>query len=71
MKNYNQVWLVGEGLTKEEQSRAPKGTCFIPFSQFPPSSSREDCIYYDTPALMAPKELENMHCCEVSPMLQN
>ncbi|KAA8515783.1 hypothetical protein F0562_018606 [Nyssa sinensis] len=39
------TWLVGDGLTEEEQQKASKGTLFIPFSQFPPKKSRKDCFY--------------------------
>ncbi|XP_077252791.1 very-long-chain aldehyde decarbonylase GL1-5-like [Tasmannia lanceolata] len=60
----SQIWLVGDGLTEEEQKRAPKGTHFIPFSQFPPKKVRKDCVYYNTPAMKIPKSLENMHACE-------
>ncbi|MQM15478.1 hypothetical protein Taro_048418, partial [Colocasia esculenta] len=59
-----QLWVVGDGLTAEEQRRAAKGTCFIPFSQFPPKKTRRDCVYYSTPAMVIPKEFENMHACE-------
>ncbi|EOX97025.1 CER1 protein [Theobroma cacao] len=58
------IWLVGDGLTKEEQLKAPKGTIFIPFSQFPPRKVRKDCYYHSTPAMVAPKSIENMHSCE-------
>ncbi|KAE8650284.1 very-long-chain aldehyde decarbonylase CER1 isoform X2 [Cucumis sativus] len=58
------IWLVGEGLTDEEQLKAPKGTTFIPFSQFPPKIVRKDCFYHCTPAMKAPPSLENMHSCE-------
>lgn len=60
-----QVWLVGEDLTEHEQSMASKGTIFIPFSQFPPKKTREDCFYMNTPSLMAPKIFGNLHSCEV------
>ncbi|XP_077229343.1 very-long-chain aldehyde decarbonylase GL1-5-like isoform X2 [Tasmannia lanceolata] len=59
-----EAWLVGDGLTEEEQRKALKGTRFIPFSQFPPKKVRKDCIYYNTPAMKVPKHLENMHACE-------
>ncbi|KAJ8616207.1 hypothetical protein MRB53_035579 [Persea americana] len=59
-----EIWLVGDGLTKEEQRRAPKGTRFIPFSQFPPKKARKDCFYYATPAMTIPKALQDMHTCE-------
>ncbi|OMO89177.1 Fatty acid hydroxylase [Corchorus olitorius] len=64
-KNYDvKVWLVGDGLTDKEQKKAPKGTIFIPFSIFPPKKVRKDCYYHTTPAMEAPKALENMHSCE-------
>ncbi|KAK1291036.1 Protein ECERIFERUM 1 [Acorus calamus] len=58
------VWIVGEGLTNEEQGLAPSGTIFIPFSQFPLYAARKDCTYYSTPAMVVPKDLENVHSCE-------
>ncbi|KAF8388517.1 hypothetical protein HHK36_027192 [Tetracentron sinense] len=58
------TWLVGDGLSEDEQMKATKGTLFIPFSQFPPTRIRADCVYYNTPAMVAPKALENMHSCE-------
>ena len=64
-----QVWLVGDGLTEKEQSKAAKGTLFIPFSIFPPKKVRKDCYYHTTPAMEAPKSLENLHSCEVSSCL--
>ncbi|KAE8691060.1 Protein CER1-like 1 [Hibiscus syriacus] len=64
-KTYDiKVWLVGDGLTDKEQSKAPKGTLFIPFSIFPPKKVRKDCYYHSTPAMMAPASLENMNSCE-------
>ncbi|XP_073269725.1 very-long-chain aldehyde decarbonylase CER1-like isoform X2 [Primulina huaijiensis] len=60
----NQVWIVGDGLSKEEQLKAPKGTLFIPYSQFPPKKARKDAFYSHTPALVAPPALENLHSCE-------
>ncbi|XP_021286620.1 protein ECERIFERUM 1-like isoform X3 [Herrania umbratica] len=60
----HKIWLVGDGLTQEEQLTAPQGTIFIPFSQFPPRKVRKDCYYHSTPAMVAPKSLENMHSCE-------
>ncbi|KAK9106940.1 hypothetical protein Syun_022951 [Stephania yunnanensis] len=60
----HKVWLVGESLEKDEQARAPKGTLFIPFSQFPIAQTRKDCVYYNTPAMKVPEALENMHSCE-------
>lgn len=64
-KNYEtKVWLVGDKLEESEQRRAPKGAHIIPYSQFPPKQIRKDCLYYITPAMKIPQELENMHCCE-------
>uniref|UniRef100_A0A803NJC7 Protein ECERIFERUM 1-like n=2 Tax=Cannabis sativa TaxID=3483 RepID=A0A803NJC7_CANSA len=59
-----QVWLVGDGLSEEEQLKASKGTVFIPFSQFQPKKLRKDCFYHYTPAMLTPKSLENVHSCE-------
>ncbi|KAA8520392.1 hypothetical protein F0562_014648 [Nyssa sinensis] len=58
------IWLVGDGLTEEEQLKASKGTLFIPFSQFPTKKMRKDCFYYNTPAMLTPKCLENVDSCE-------
>ncbi|XP_031277539.1 very-long-chain aldehyde decarbonylase CER1-like [Pistacia vera] len=58
------IWLVGAGLTKEEQLKATKGTIFIPFSQFPPKKLRKDCFYHLTPAMSTPLALENVDSCE-------
>ncbi|CAH9095636.1 unnamed protein product [Cuscuta europaea] len=58
------IWLVGDGMREDEQMKAPKGTLFIPFSQIPPIKSRKDCLYLSTPAMVAPKHLENVDSCE-------
>ncbi|KAM5554451.1 hypothetical protein ABKV19_022699 [Rosa sericea] len=58
------IWLVGDGLSKKEQLSAPKGTIFVPFSQFPPKQLRRDCFYHYTPAMKIPKSLENVYSCE-------
>ncbi|KAL7238396.1 hypothetical protein ACSBR2_004485 [Camellia fascicularis] len=58
------TWLVGDGLSEEEQMKASKGTLFIPFSQFPPQKMRNDCFYYTTPAMVTPKYLQNVDSCE-------
>ncbi|KAI4353959.1 hypothetical protein L6164_002874 [Bauhinia variegata] len=64
-RSYTQTtWLVGDGLTEEEQLKAPKGTLFIPYMQFPPKKYREDCTYHSTPAMLAPTSFKNMHSCE-------
>ncbi|KAG8363490.1 hypothetical protein BUALT_Bualt19G0027800 [Buddleja alternifolia] len=62
--NTPKTWLVGDGLSEEEQLKASKGTVFIPFSQFPPKKMRKDCSYNNTPAMQAPKHLENVDSCE-------
>ncbi|KAH7525282.1 hypothetical protein FEM48_Zijuj06G0208400 [Ziziphus jujuba var. spinosa] len=56
------IWLVGDGLSEVEHSKASKGTIFIPFSQFPPKKLRKDCFYHYTPAIAAPLSLENLYC---------
>ncbi|MCD7454338.1 Very-long-chain aldehyde decarbonylase cer1 [Datura stramonium] len=65
-KSYNvsKIWIVGDKLSEDEQLKAPKGTLFIPFSQFPPRKARKDCFYFHTPAMIAPKHLENVDSCE-------
>ncbi|XP_057807545.1 very-long-chain aldehyde decarbonylase CER1-like [Salvia miltiorrhiza] len=64
-KSYTQnVWIVGDGLSKDEQLKAPKGTLFIPFSHFPPKKARDDALYCHTPSMIAPPSLRNLHSCE-------
>lgn len=58
------IWIVGDGLTEEEQVKATKGTIFIPFSQLPPKKFRKDCSYHHTPAMEAPSSLHNVDSCE-------
>ncbi|XP_072965047.1 very-long-chain aldehyde decarbonylase GL1-6-like [Typha angustifolia] len=60
----SKIWLVGDGVGAQEQSKAPKGVHFIPFSQFPLKTLRKDCTYHSTPALVVPEEYENLHSCE-------
>uniref|UniRef100_A0A3Q7HKY6 Very-long-chain aldehyde decarbonylase CER1-like C-terminal domain-containing protein n=1 Tax=Solanum lycopersicum TaxID=4081 RepID=A0A3Q7HKY6_SOLLC len=60
----SKIWLVGDGLNEDEQLKAPKGTIFIPFSQFPPRKTRKDCFYFHTPAMITPKHFENVDSCE-------
>ncbi|GKC76444.1 eceriferum 1-like protein isoform X1 [Tanacetum coccineum] len=60
----HKTWLVGDGLSKEEQVKASKGTLIIPYSQFPPKKVRKDCFYYTTPSMLTPKYLENVDSCE-------
>ncbi|RID69825.1 hypothetical protein BRARA_C01895 [Brassica rapa] len=63
--NYSpMIWLVGDGLSKEDQKKARKGTLFIPFSQFPPSKLRKDCFYHTTPAMIIPDSAQNIDSCE-------
>ncbi|XP_058079594.1 very-long-chain aldehyde decarbonylase GL1-4-like [Magnolia sinica] len=62
--NTAEAWLVGDGLKDQEQRMAPRGTHFIPFSQFPPKRLRRDCVYHTNPAMVIPPALENMHACE-------
>ncbi|RZC51809.1 hypothetical protein C5167_020234 [Papaver somniferum] len=73
------VWLVDDEFSEEDHINAPKGTIFIPYSQFPPWSNfkkmltiqdaasnafRKDCIYHSTPAMLIPPSLQNVHSCE-------
>ncbi|KAL8227926.1 hypothetical protein R6Q57_015510 [Mikania cordata] len=58
------VWLVGDGLSKEEELKASKGTLIIPYSYFPPNKVNKDCFYQTTPAMLTPKQLENVDSCE-------
>ncbi|XP_057458476.1 very-long-chain aldehyde decarbonylase CER1-like isoform X1 [Lotus japonicus] len=58
------IWLVGDQLNEAEQQKAPKGSLFIPFSQFPPKKLRKDCFYLSTPAMVTPPSLVNVHSCE-------
>ncbi|KAL8172323.1 hypothetical protein V2J09_024127 [Rumex salicifolius] len=58
------TWLVGQDLTKDEQSMASKGTMFTPIDQFPPKKARKDCFYLHTPSMLVPSSLGNLHACE-------
>ncbi|CAN4112483.1 unnamed protein product [Withania somnifera] len=60
----SKTWLVEDGLSEDEQLKAPKGTLFIPYSPFPPRKARKDCFYFDTPAMISPKHLQNVDSCE-------
>ncbi|CAG7908107.1 unnamed protein product [Brassica rapa] len=63
--NYSpMIWLVGDGISKEEQKMAAKGTRFLPFSQFPPTQLRKDCFYHTTPAMIIPDSAQNIDSCE-------
>lgn len=64
-KTFDQkIWIVGDGLTEEEQMKAAKGTLFFPFSLLPPKKARPDCFYHYPPAMLAPPSLQNLHACE-------
>ncbi|XP_016551484.1 very-long-chain aldehyde decarbonylase GL1-5 [Capsicum annuum] len=60
----SKTWLVDDGLSEAEQLKAPKGTLFIPYSPFPPKKARKDCFYFNTPAMISPKHLQNVDSCE-------
>ncbi|KAI3993875.1 hypothetical protein MKX01_002888 [Papaver californicum] len=65
----NQVWLVCDGFSDEDQRNAAAGTFFIPFSLIPPwienlKNMRKDCVYCNTPAMTVPSEIQNIHSCE-------
>ncbi|KFK36660.1 hypothetical protein AALP_AA4G153400 [Arabis alpina] len=58
------IWLVGDGLSKDDQKMAKKGTRFLPFSQFPPTEIQKDCFYHTTPAMIIPDSAQNIDSCE-------
>ncbi|KAG8071476.1 hypothetical protein GUJ93_ZPchr0006g44236 [Zizania palustris] len=58
-----QLWIV-DNPDENEQRKAPKGTVFIPISQFPIKKLRKDCTYMSTPAMRIPEEMNNIHSCE-------
>ncbi|XP_004307280.1 PREDICTED: protein ECERIFERUM 1-like [Fragaria vesca subsp. vesca] len=60
----SKIWLVGDGLSKQTQLQAPKGTIFVPFTQFPLKELRRDCFYHCPPAMKIPKSIENVYSCE-------
>lgn len=60
-----QIWLV-DNIDDKEQRLAPKGTIFIPTSQFPIKKIRKDCTYLCTPAMKIPETMQNIHACEVT-----
>ncbi|XP_004510147.1 very-long-chain aldehyde decarbonylase CER1 [Cicer arietinum] len=62
--NSSKIWLVGDQCDEVEQKKAPKGSLFIPFSQFPPKKLRKDCFYGSTPAMITPPDLVNVDSCE-------
>ncbi|XP_015689368.1 very-long-chain aldehyde decarbonylase GL1-4 isoform X1 [Oryza brachyantha] len=57
------LWIV-DNIDDDEQKMAPKGTTFIPISQFPLKKVRRDCTYASTPAMRIPEEMKNVHSCE-------
>lgn len=61
--NVPQLWIV-HNIDDNEQKMAPKGTIFIPISQFPLKKLRKDCTYMSTPAMRIPEEMKNIHSCE-------
>ncbi|KAL2319371.1 hypothetical protein Fmac_028340 [Flemingia macrophylla] len=64
-RSYTQtIWLVGDGLTKEEQQKTLKTTLFILYTQFSPKKYRKDYSYQCTSAMLAPCTIENVHSCE-------
>ncbi|KAL0538420.1 hypothetical protein IC582_027439 [Cucumis melo] len=60
----HKIWIVGDGLEEFEQLNAPKGTIFIPYSQFPPKRLRKDCYYHVTPSMRVPSSFQNIDSCE-------
>ncbi|KAK4373839.1 hypothetical protein RND71_004516 [Anisodus tanguticus] len=60
----SKTWLVDDGLSEDEQLKALEGTSFIPYSPFPPRKARKDCFYFNTPAMICPKHLQNVDSCE-------
>uniref|UniRef100_I1JMI0 Fatty acid hydroxylase domain-containing protein n=1 Tax=Glycine max TaxID=3847 RepID=I1JMI0_SOYBN len=58
------IWLLGDQCNEVDQRKAPKGSLFIPISQFPPKKLRKDCFYHSTPAMIAPPSLVNVDSCE-------
>ncbi|KAI3984486.1 hypothetical protein MKX01_033979 [Papaver californicum] len=68
-QHHQQVWIVGDGFSEEDEKSAPTGSLFVPFSQFPPWMNRKglvrkDCVYYNTPSMIVPPALQNVHSCE-------
>ncbi|CAM0945201.1 unnamed protein product [Alopecurus aequalis] len=57
------IWIV-DNIDEKEQRKAPKGTVFVPISQFPPKKVRKDCTYLSTPAMKIPETMQNIHSCE-------
>uniref|UniRef100_A0A0D9W734 aldehyde oxygenase (deformylating) n=1 Tax=Leersia perrieri TaxID=77586 RepID=A0A0D9W734_9ORYZ len=57
-----QIWI-GDSID-DAQWKAPKGTVFIPTSQFPLKKARKDCTYLSNPAMKIPEAMQNVHTCE-------
>lgn len=59
--------LVSGGWTKRRRTdgSAERDDIHSPHT-FPPKKMRRDCFYNSTPAMLAPKHLENVDSCEVS-----
>uniref|UniRef100_A0A0E0H335 aldehyde oxygenase (deformylating) n=1 Tax=Oryza nivara TaxID=4536 RepID=A0A0E0H335_ORYNI len=53
-----QIWI-GDSID-DAQGRVPKGTIFIPTSQFPLKKARKDCTYLSNPAMKDPRD--NAEC---------
>ncbi|KAJ1271845.1 hypothetical protein BS78_06G157000 [Paspalum vaginatum] len=62
-KDMPQIWI-GDNIDDKQQEMAPKGTVFVPTSQFPLKKIRKDCTYLSTPAMKIPETMENVHTCE-------
>ncbi|PAN39047.1 hypothetical protein PAHAL_7G216700 [Panicum hallii] len=62
-KDIPQIWI-GDRIDDKQQQRAPKGTIFVPTSQFPLKKIRKDCSYLSAPAMKIPETMENVHTCE-------
>ncbi|KAI9085579.1 hypothetical protein K1719_032422 [Acacia pycnantha] len=58
------IWLVGQNWKEDQQMKAPKGSLFIPLTQFPPKKLRKECYYLTTPSMITPSSFENLHSCE-------
>ena len=46
--------------------KAPESTRFSPLLPFPIPNIRDACTYVTVPTMSVPKNLENLHACEVS-----
>ncbi|KAF7106697.1 hypothetical protein CFC21_107416 [Triticum aestivum] len=59
-----QIWI-GDIIDDKQQMGAPRGSTFIPTSQFPFKKIRKDCTYLSNPAMKIPEAMQNVHTCEV------